>query len=215
MSFCKLSSFPLAALMDKISTPVLVKSTQIFLSVLSLVLFITAAVSTDWVKTETGNSGVFLYNLSSDKSDVKEMKCEESMSQTDCGYLQSSQSACVVAIIFGWILLYWLANQYWIASPFNSFLNMTLSFAQFCFALICLVVFTYFKKSELESDDGVNVEYPVDTYSKYEYATSLWLSGVVFTLLISILSAGEVYRMSRVITATAVQHRDVENPLTK
>ena len=62
-----------------------------------------------------------------------------------------------------------------------------ISLLQLSFGIMCVTLFSYFKNSYLIDDDGVNVEFKVQTYSDYDYAFYFWITGVVLSLLLLLI----------------------------
>lgn len=170
------------------------KTVQAVLTGLSIIFSIIAVVSVSWVGTEIGNTGIFSYKVG---NTVKDLNCNSMMSQTQCGYLQSSQNATIISIIFCFLTFAWLLNQYSHSSAMNSLIAFGLSFLQFCFGVTGVVVYSYFKDDYLEADDGVNVEYPVATHANYLYGFYFMISVVTASFVVAGISGMEVYTFSR------------------
>ena len=63
--------------------------------------------------------------------------------------------------------------------------------------IICVVVYSYFKTTTLDADDGVNAETPVTSSSEYLFAYYLVITAVVFTFLNAAVNSVDVFRYSR------------------
>ena len=156
------------------------KQVQALVGIIALTFQIISVSSFDWVHTENGRTGLFLYQTG---SKVQILNCD-SMNQTECGYLTSSQTASVIAIIFAGFATILLFYQYWQMTVNTSLVTACATFFQCIFCILSVVVYSYFKGSYLESDDGVNVEYPVDTYSNYLFAFYIWISATVLSFIL-------------------------------
>jgi hypothetical protein len=90
-----------------------------------------------------------------------------------------------------------LIHQYSSITPMNALIAFALAFLQLSFGLTSTVVFAYFKNDFLSADDGVNVEYPVHTYSHYLWAYYIWISVTVCSFVVSSISGYELFRLTR------------------
>jgi hypothetical protein len=170
------------------------KPLQVGVALFSLIFSVVAIASVDWVVTEDAHTGLFSYKTG---GSVKDLKCDSMMSQTQCGYLQSSQNSSVISIIFCFLCFAWLVQQYSAVSPMNSLVAFALSFLQFSFGITSVVVYNYFKNDYLSADDGVNVEYPTNTYSHFLYGYYFWISVTAGAFIVSFLSGVELFRLSK------------------
>lgn len=179
---------------------------------LSLIISIICCSIKYWIKTETelNNSnnnvhekniiytGLFLENNN-------EFLCVEDMSVSDCGKLNASKSSAIISLLFGFLALL-LTIKY---IHFDNFNNMNgnndkkcinnngyitslgatyiimLTSCQVIFNIICVVYYSYLKKSYFESDD-FNAEY--ENNSKSEYS-----AGFILMCLDTAFSAVFVY----------------------
>jgi hypothetical protein len=170
------------------------KAAQTGIAFLSIIFSIVAVTNVQWVGTETQDCGLFAYKMD---GSVKNLNCDSMMSQAQCGYLQSSQNSCIISIIFLFLTFGWLIHQYSSITPMNALIAFALAFLQLSFGLTSTVVFAYFKNDFLSADDGVNVEYPVHTYSHYLWAYYIWISVTVCSFVVSSISGYELFRLTR------------------
>ena len=183
------------------------KNVQIFLTFVSLIFSIVSVATVFWVSTETNDTGLFSYKVG---DEIKELTCDSMMSQTQCGYLQSSQNSSIISICFSFLSFSWLLHQYAFSSPMNALVSLSLAFLQFCFSITTTVVFKYFKSDYLNADDGINVEYPVDTYAHYKFGYYLWISATSLSFLVAAISCVSLYQQTRGDTGSAKITRDIE-----
>lgn len=161
----------------------MLKTTLFNASLITVILQIVAMSSVGWVNTGSGETGIFLY-CNKGSENVFKTTCNSSMSQTTCGYISSSQISAVASVIFagvGTILLGYQTRNVSINSTLVSVFSI---FFQTVFSIITLVVFSYFTHSYLESDDGMNIEYPTNTSSDRLYAFYVWLATIILSFII-------------------------------
>ena len=184
------------------------KNIQIFLTFVSLLFSIIAVATVFWVSTETKDTGLFSYKTG---NDIKELSCDSMMSQTQCGYLQSSQNSSIISICFCFLSFAWLLHQYVFTSPMNALISFSLAFLQFCFSITTTVVFNYFKSDSLNADDGINVEYPVDTFANYKFGYYLWITATCLSFIVAAISCVSLYQLTRVDAGSGGKiTRDIE-----
>lgn len=136
--------------------------------------------------------GVF-DSLTNDNAWVK-TKCTEYYSETECGYLKSSQVSSIVTILFGFLAaaIYFLPPRTFSSLP--SFMGVSASCGQFIFALMTTVIMHYFR-SDYFDDDGVNREDDATGEDSFGWAYYLWIFTTVTSFLVMLCGYSLIYRI--------------------
>lgn len=115
-------------------------------------------------------------------------KCDESYSETECGFLKSLQVGSVISILFGFFssVIYFLPPRTFTALP--AFFAVSGTCGHFVFSLITTVLFRYFKVGFLD-DDGINQE-SGDMTEKSGYSWVYWVWVATTVLSFFVMSAG-------------------------
>ena len=148
-----------------------------------------------WIKVRDGGEIGMFASSGEDTTSTYKTKCNSDMSEMDCGYLESSQIASVVSIIFGGLstIIYFL--------PPNLFATITTFFAllgslfQSCFAIITCVLWRYFKVTYY-TDDGINREYPSTDANdlSHGFAYYMWIVSSALLTTMTIVGFFLLYR---------------------
>eukprot|EP00602_Paraphysomonas_sp_CaronLab_P003939 CAMPEP_0185017746 /NCGR_PEP_ID=MMETSP1103-20130426/659_1 /TAXON_ID=36769 /ORGANISM="Paraphysomonas bandaiensis, Strain Caron Lab Isolate" /LENGTH=175 /DNA_ID=CAMNT_0027547313 /DNA_START=151 /DNA_END=678 /DNA_ORIENTATION=+ len=140
-----------------------------------------------WTKESTDNDdsfyGIFLRESGGNQVSSK---CHSDMTDIQCGYLNSSKASAVISIIFGTgVCAMYLMTCGSPGFGFFSFAMGLTGLIQSTFGLMCLVIFSYFKRSYLTSNDDMNVEYPNDPEVDYAWAFYIVIASVVISYVSS------------------------------
>lgn len=147
-----------------------------------------------WVHVQ-GQSEVGIFDsLRLDGDRWVQTKCDETYSETECGYLKSSQVSSIVCILVGFVAsaIYFLPPRTFATLP--TFLAVSGTCGQFVFSLMTTVIMHYFQKHYFD-DDGINREDDsVDTTS-YSWNYYVWIVTTVASFLVAALGYREIYKL--------------------
>lgn len=165
------------------------------------ILFSIISLSTaSWVSLSTNNDdtnyGLFLKEATGGTKLI-ETKCVSEMPDLQCSYLNSSKGCGIIFVLFG--ALAFLSQLYSFGDfnkQFVGFVASLLGLFQTVFGLMCLVFYSYFKESYLETNDDINIEYPNGLDVEYDWSFNLMISAVVIGFVASFYSLVTIYHPS-------------------
>lgn len=121
------------------------KSLYNFLSLISFISFCFSIIglsTNQWMKSTHNNDYMGLFISTSNDT----LYCDTNMSQTDCGYLTSSQASGVISLVMSFVSI----NSFYQRKVYLSFFS---NWIQTLFGIICLIFYSSFITNYNTNDD--------------------------------------------------------------
>ena len=183
-------------------------------SMLSVASCVVALSVVYWVESNTDNddnyTGLFLK-----ESENREIanNCNSDMSTTECGYLKSAKSCGVISVLFGALAVGMYIRSYlYHFDKFFATVTGIVNVVQTVFGIICLVVYSHFKRTYLTQTDDLNVEYNDHLKSTYEWAFYFMVASTVLAFLVTIVNMMFVKNPSACAKLAATGDMDIKRP---
>jgi hypothetical protein len=145
------------------------------------------------IKGET-DIGVFA-SIRVDSSALVSTKCDDTMSEIECGYLKSMQISSVLTILFGFFaaMIYYMPPRSFAALP--TFLAVSGTCGHCTFSIITEVLFVYFKRNYFD-DDGINREgdSPNESDVSWQFVFWLWTATVIVSFIMVVGAYRCIYK---------------------